>query len=119
MVTKMFFNMVDKTNEIYVIPTLAHCITCTCSFSLWMFCVGFDTFVTVVNFINVSWEPCHVTIKVFWGYNIISVAIANQVKSLLNSFNLLDKIIAYIKDERSNLNILTFALTSIVSYFVI
>jgi hypothetical protein len=33
----------------------------------------------------------------------------------LDSFGLLDKVIAYIKDERSNLNSLTFALTSIVS----
>jgi len=111
--------MVDKTNKIYVIPTFAPCITCTCSFNLWVFRVGFDTFATIVNFINVSWEPCHVTIKVFWGNNITSVDMANQVKSLLDSFSLFDKIIAYVKDEGSNLNILTFALTFIVFCFVI
>jgi len=35
---------------------------------------------------------------------------------LLNSFGLLDKIIVYVKDEGSNLNTLTNALTSVVSY---
>jgi len=40
---------------------------------------------------------------------------ANHVKSLLDSFGLLDKVIAYVKDERSNLNTLIFALTSIFS----
>jgi hypothetical protein len=55
----------------------------------------------------------------FWGSNITSVAMANHVKSLFNSFGLLDKIIAYVKDERSNLNTLTFTLIFIVSCFVV
>jgi hypothetical protein len=59
-----------------------------------------------------------VTIGIFEVHNTIGVAMANQVKSLLNSFGLLDKIIAYVKNERSNLNILTFALTFIVSCFI-
>jgi hypothetical protein len=42
----------------------------------------------------------------------------NQIQSLLDSFGLLDKIIAHVQNERSNLNILTFALTFIVSCFV-
>jgi len=101
--------MVEKTKEICVIPTLA-----SCSFDLWMFCMGFDTFVIIVNFINISWEPRHLTIKFFEVHNIVGVAMANHVKSLLDSFGLLDKIIAHVKDEKSNLNTLTFALTSIV-----
>jgi hypothetical protein len=74
-----------------------------------MSCVGFDTFAIVVSFINVSWEQCHVSIGNF--------EVANQVKLLLNSFALLDKVITYVKDERYNLNTLTFALTFVVSYF--
>ncbi len=35
---------------------------------------------------------------------------------MLNSFGLLDKVIAYVKDKGSNLNILTNALTSVVYY---
>jgi hypothetical protein len=36
MVIEVFPNMVEKIKEICVIPTLASCITCTCSFDLWM-----------------------------------------------------------------------------------
>jgi hypothetical protein len=114
MVIKMLLDMVEKTKEICVIPTLAFC-----SFDLWMFCVGFDTFAIIMSFINTSWEPCHVTIRVFEVHNTTSVAMANHVKSLLDSFGLLDKVIEYVKDERSNLNTLIFALTSIVSCFTL
>jgi hypothetical protein len=37
----------------------------------------------------------------------------------LDSFGVLDKVIAYLKDEGSDLNILIFALTYIVSYFAL
>jgi len=40
-------------------------------------------------------------------------------KFLLYSFGLLDKVIAYVKDEGFNLNILIFALTYIVSRFAL
>jgi hypothetical protein len=53
----------------------------------------------------------------FKVHNTIGVTIANHVKSLLDSFRLLDKVITYVKDEGSNLNTLTFALTFIVSCF--
>ncbi len=70
--------------EICVIPTLASCIIYTCSFDLWMFRVDFDTFAIVVSSINTSWEPCHVVgIKV---HNTAGVVVANQVKSLQDSF---------------------------------
>jgi hypothetical protein len=44
----------------------------------------------------------------FEVHNIIGVAMTYQVKTLLDSFGLLDKVIAYVKDESSNLNILGF-----------
>jgi hypothetical protein len=37
----------------------------------------------------------------------------------LDSFYLLDKVIAYVKDERYSLNTLTFALTYVVSCFAL
>jgi len=39
----------------------------------------------------------------------------NQVEVLLNTFGLLVKVIAYVKDERSNLSTLINALTSVIS----
>jgi hypothetical protein len=40
---------------------------------------------------------------------------ANHVNFLLDFFGLFNKVFAYVKDERFNLNTLTFALNSIVS----
>jgi hypothetical protein len=78
--------------------------------------VHFDTFVMVMNFINSSWDPTHVTIGIIEPDNIIGTTMANKIKILLDSFGLLDKVIACVKDEGSNLNTLTFALTFMVSY---
>jgi hypothetical protein len=89
--------MLEKTKDNCVILTFASCFTCTCSFDLWMFCACFDTFDTVVSFINASWELYHVTIGNFEIDNIVGVAMANYVKTLLDSFSLRNKIIAYIK----------------------
>jgi hypothetical protein len=41
---------------------------------------------------------------------------AIQLKALLAWYELLDKVIAYVKDENVNMNTLTMALTNIVSY---
>jgi hypothetical protein len=49
MVIEVLPNMVDKTKEIFVIPTLAFCINCTCSFDLWMSCANFDIFAIVTS----------------------------------------------------------------------
>jgi hypothetical protein len=81
-----------------------------------MFHVGFDTFVMVVNPINTSWEPTHVIIGIFEIHNTTSVAMANQVKVCLDSFNLLDKIIAYVKDLSIQfMYLLTFVFFLVIS----
>jgi hypothetical protein len=79
--------------------------------------VGFDTFVIIVSFINISWEPCRVTIEIFEIHNIVGATMATYVKILLDSFNLLNKVIAYIKNEGLNLNTSTFALIFVVFGF--
>jgi hypothetical protein len=77
---------------------------------------GYDvTFVMVVSFINSSWEPTHVTMGIFEMHNITNASMANQVKVLLDSFGLLDKIVAYVKAKGSNLFALTITLTIVVS----
>jgi hypothetical protein len=42
MVTKLLPDIVEKTKGIGVISTFA-----SCSFDLWMFCAGFDTFAII------------------------------------------------------------------------
>jgi len=60
-----------------------------------------------------------VIIWIFEVHDTTNVAMANQVKSLLDSFGLLDKVMTCIKDERSNLNILTSILTFVVSCYAL
>jgi hypothetical protein len=67
-----------------------------------------NTFAMVVNFINNLWEPMHVPMGIFEVHNATSVAMANQVKVLPDSFDLLDKVIAYVKDKRSKFKFLDF-----------
>jgi hypothetical protein len=50
-------------------------------------------------------------------HNIVGVDMTTQIKVLLNSFGLLNKFIAYVKDEGSNLLTLTFVLKFVISCF--
>ncbi len=86
MVIEMFPNMVEKTKENFVIPTFASCINYTCSFDIWMCRASFDAFTMVVSFINTSWEPTHVAIRIFEIHNIAGATITNKIKVLLDSF---------------------------------
>jgi hypothetical protein len=76
---------------------------------LWYFCNGCEFHQHIVGAHPCdNWE--------FEVHNIASVAMANQVKVLLDSFALFDKVIAYIKYERFKISTLTSTLTSMVSY---
>lgn len=84
--------------------------TCTTFFDLWMSHTSYDTFVTIINFINSFWELTHVIVDIFKEQNQTSIAMANQVKILFDSFGLFNKVIAYVKNKWSNLSTLTIAL---------
>lgn len=60
-------------------------------------------------------HPC--TIGILEVSNTIGATMANQVKILLDSFGLLNQVIAYVKHKRSNLNTLTSTLIYVVFYF--
>jgi hypothetical protein len=47
--------LVEKTNELYVLPTLADCHSTTTSFDLWMSKGAYDVFALVINFLNYDW----------------------------------------------------------------
>jgi hypothetical protein len=106
--------LVAKTMEKIVMPALKSCITTT-FFDLWMSRFGHNTFAFGINFINSHWVPCHVTMGLFEATDTFGVAIATQVKELLSSYNLLDKLIAYVKDKGGNMSTLARALSSVVS----
>ncbi len=95
---------------------LESCITTIISFDLWMSKSGHDTFALVINFINSHWVPCHVIVGLFEANDTFGVVMATQVKELLSCYNLLDILIAYMKDKGGNLSTLARALSSMVSY---
>jgi hypothetical protein len=61
-VSSIFLDIVTKTNEKYVLPIFPFHITCMASFDVRMPDVDYDTFAMVVNFINSSLQPTHVTL---------------------------------------------------------
>jgi hypothetical protein len=69
----------------------------------------------VVNYINKSGVPYHIIAGIFEVQKTIKTTMVLQLKDLLFHFNLCDKVIAYVKDKSTNLNILTNSLTIIMS----
>jgi hypothetical protein len=103
MVQSTIHALVSITMKEYVILTMESCVTTTTSFDLLMFRSRHDTFALVINFINSQWVPCHVTMGLFETIDTTRVAMATQVRDLLAFYNLLEKQVAYVKDEGGNL----------------
>jgi hypothetical protein len=104
----------EKMKQIYVLPKLTNCIFATTSFGLWMSKGAHDIFVLVINFLGFDWQPKQVTIGLFEAIEFIKQALANNLTKLFDQYGLRNKIIAYVKDEGSNLNTMTIAFKSIV-----
>jgi hypothetical protein len=51
--------------QLHVLLGLAKETTLSISFDLWMSRGGVDTFALVINYLNESWMPQHVTIGLF------------------------------------------------------
>jgi hypothetical protein len=69
----------------------------------------------VVNFIFNDWEAKHVTIGLFEAIDINGIAMVFKLQKLLDRFVLIEKTIAYVKNERSNLQTCASALNFVVS----
>ncbi len=68
---------------------------------------------------RVDWQLKHITIEFFETFDTFGHALAKDLIDLLNKYDLRKKIIIYVKDEGTNLNIMTTALKSIVSYDIL
>jgi hypothetical protein len=66
--------MVKKTMQLHVLLRLAKATTLSINFDLWMSIGGIDTFVLVINYINESWMPQHVTIGLFEVHETIGLS---------------------------------------------
>ncbi len=73
------------------------------------------SFALVVNYINKKSKPCHIIVGIFEVHEALRATMVIQSKDLFAHYDLLDKVIAYVKDEGANLNTFTITLSSIMS----
>jgi hypothetical protein len=111
----ILLRIAERTKERFVSPTLDSCNTYIVSFDLWMSRGGVDTFVLIVHFLNDKWEFYHVTIGFFEIVDTSRSAMALQVNDVLTKHGLNARVLAYVKDEGSNLSTMTFPLTLVMS----
>jgi hypothetical protein len=95
-VEEVQFTLMERTLMTYVQPTLT-----TCTFDLWMIARVHDVFV-VVNFLSNNWEPKHVKVNLFKVIGISGATMVLNYELSLIKFSS-QKIIAYVKNEGSNL----------------
>jgi hypothetical protein len=106
--------MVEFTKDKFVSWSFESCHYCIVPFYLWMSKTRVDIFVTIVQFLNVQWEPCHITIGFFEIVDTTGSVMALQVHDVLAKHGLITQVIAYVKNKGSNLSTMTIALTSVI-----
>jgi hypothetical protein len=72
------------------------------------------TFVLIVHFLNDKWKPCYVIVEFFEIADRSRNAMVIQVNDVFAKHGLTTHILAYVKNEGSNLAAMTFALTFVV-----
>jgi len=69
-----------------------------------------------ISFLSEEWQPQHITRRLFEANETIGQAMARNLIELLDQYDLMKKkIIAYVKDEGANLNVMTTTLKSMVN----
>jgi len=102
-------NLVEKTKQVYLLPKLTYCIYATTSFDSWMSKGAHDIFALVMNFLGSNWQPKQIIIGLFKATKINGQTLINNLTKLFDQYGLKNKIIAYVKDEGSNLNTMIIA----------
>jgi hypothetical protein len=80
---------------------------------------AFDAFVVIINFLSTNWEPKHITIGLFEANDMNGAIMVVKFKHILDKFALTHKIVAYVKDESSNLQACVQALKELWCLLVI
>jgi hypothetical protein len=76
---------------------------------------AYDVFALMINFSSSDWQPKHVTISLFEATKTTGQALVRNLTKLLDKYGLRKKIIAYVKNEGSNFNVMTTALKAIIN----
>ncbi len=77
---------------------------------------AYDVFALVINFWGNDWQSKHVIISLFEATKTIGQTLARTLTKLLDKYGLRKKIIAYVKNEGSNLHVMIIPLKAIVNY---
>jgi len=75
-----------------------------------------DIFSLVINFLTLYSKLKHVTIGLFEANGITIINFGDQLQNLFEKYKLISKIICYVKDESTNMSIMTNLLKQVVSY---
>jgi hypothetical protein len=78
--------MKHTLEEFILIYVLVFVIT---TFDLWMRKGALDTFVFVISFLTLHWEPKHVTIGLFEVNDIIKITLASKLQTLFEKYELI------------------------------
>ncbi len=78
-----------------------------------------DIFAFVINLLGYDWQPKQITIDFFEATKIIGQKLVNNLTNFFDQYGLKNNIIAYVKDEGSDLNTMTIALKFVVKYEVL
>lgn len=116
LINEMLPALVTKTMGNFVNLVLIDYITCMVAFDLWMSQGDNDTFALVISVINALWQTWMWQLGLFIVESTMGTAMAKQMKDLLRSFGLSNKVITFVKDKRTNLGIMTIALKSKLSF---
>jgi hypothetical protein len=76
---------------------------------------GVDTFALVINYLNESLMPQHITIGLFEVHEMTRLSMVGQLHSLLEKYDLMHHMIAFVKDESNNLLFMATTLRSIAN----
>ncbi len=68
------------------------------------------TFALVINYLNDYWTLMHVTIGLFKVHEIMKLSMAKQLCILLEMYDLMHHVIAFVKDENNNLTSMAITL---------
>jgi hypothetical protein len=63
---------------------------------------GHYIFTIVVDFLSTNWELKHITIGIFEAHDMSGATMVVKLKQILDKFSFAQKILAYVKDEDSN-----------------
>jgi hypothetical protein len=89
--------MVIKTMKLHVSLHLVELMIMFTNFDLWMFKDNMDRFPLIINYLNDSCTPMHVTIGLFEVYKTTKLSMA-----LFEKYDLMHYVIAFVKDECNN-----------------